>query len=440
MMAKTNALTTLFGAEEWRHRFVKAISWNAVGSIANALCGIGLAIALARILGQIQFGKWSVIQNTAITAAGIAQLSGGQAATKFVAQFRTQDPARAAHIIRLCRRVTAVMAVFATLMVIAGGKVIAARWLGDPDLATAVRLSSLAVFFLIFSGLQAGIITGLRLFSDLSQAFIKAGVLGLAIVVAGALLGGLEGALVGFGIMACMQAVFLEHIIQQAIATNELKPRVGQASELMMLASFAIPAALGGLSSMPAQWFAYTCVARQPAGFAEMGLFGAANTLRSMVLFAPVLANRVSNAFLNYELAQPETGNYKQLFRMNLRLTVAMALIGALAAGLVGPWTLGLFGHSFTGGQLILVVLLIAGSFEAVMISFYQAILSRGLMWLSLWAIAIPRDILIAALAWLLAPRFGALGLAIALAAGQALALAVTAGLARKLDRKPTLN
>lgn len=435
MSAKVSPWIGLLGLDGWRYHFAKAISWNAIGSVVNAGCNIGLAIALARILGQEQFGKWSIVQNTMITVAGVAQLSIGQAATKFVAQFRARDPAHTVQIIRLCRLATVTMAGLASIVMVAGGNVIASRWLGNADLGAPVRLCAIAVFFMIITGLQMGILTGLGRFRE--QAFVLVGTscLGLVSVAGAARVGGLNDAVVVLGVVAAILCFFSERLIGRVIDCNLLCLSSIQSIDVRMVASFAIPAALGGMISMPAQWFAYTCLVRQPSGFAEMGLFSAGNTFRALVLFAPLLSNRVSNSFLNHELAQPGSGNFRRMFAMNVKLTVAMIAVGAIGVAVAGPWALTLFGRTFAAGTPILLVLLLAGFFEATMVSYYQAIQSRGLMWLSLWSVVLPRDILIALGAWLLTPRLGALGLAIAFASGHAVALFVTAGLARKLNR-----
>ncbi len=435
MNPRVSVWAALFGREEWRHRFFEAISWNALGSVVNAGCNIGLAMALANIFGQEQFGKWSIVQNTMITAAGIAQLSVGQAASKFVAQYRAQDPVRVSQIIQLCRGTTFVMAIFAGILMLVGGNVIAVHMLGDAKLGDPVRLCSIAVFFTIITGLQTGVLTGLGRFGEQAFVLIGMGCLGFIAVASAAWIGGLNSAVIAFGAVAMLKSIVFEWQIWRITKCNRVPLGSIRASDFRMVASFAIPAALGGMSSMPAQWFAYTCLARQSSGFVDIGLFSAANALGALVLFAPLLANRVSNSFLSYELAQPGAGNFQQLFAMNVKLTAAMCLPVAIGVGVAGPWALAFFGRNFEGAIIVLIALLLAGVFEAIQISYYQAIQSRGLMWLSLWSVALPRDIMIGIGGWLLSPRLGALGLAIAFASGHALALIVTATLAKKLNR-----
>jgi hypothetical protein len=58
-----------------------------------------------------------------------------------------------------------------------------------------------------------------------------------------------------------------------------------------------------------------------------------------------------------------------------------------------------------------------ASVFECVALASYQIVQAQERMWLSFFAIALPRDAMIAALAYLLTPHQGAMGLAISYAA-----------------------
>ena len=84
-----------------------------------------------------------------------------------------------------------------------------------------------------------------------------------------------------------------------------------------------------------------------------------------------------------------------------------------------------LFGSEFVAGAAILRLLAVAACIQALMGPFYQLIQTRGRMWFSLFAVALPRDVLMVVLAFLLTSDYGAMGLAWAQLLAWILAFAV---------------
>jgi len=50
---------------------------------------------------------------------------------------------------------------------------------------------------------------------------------------------------------------------------------------------FSLPAVLTGVLVSLATWISYTLLARQPGGYAELGLFHAASKLQVVLMFIP---------------------------------------------------------------------------------------------------------------------------------------------------------
>ena len=73
-----------------------------------------------------------------------------------------------------------------------------------------------------------------------------------------------------------------------------------------------------------------------------------------------------------------------------------------------------MFGRGFAEGYPVLLVLMGAAILEAMSSAMYQLIQSHERIWLSFFGVAIPCFGTLALVAWLLAPRSGAFGLACA--------------------------
>jgi hypothetical protein len=203
-----------------------------------------------------------------------------------------------------------------------------------------------------------------------------------------------------------------------------------------LVTRFAVPASLAGLVTLPAAWIGSAILARQPGGFHQLGLFGAAQTFRAMVLFVPQAVNNVGMSILNNR-RRSSSAEYRQVFWINAALSSGAAIAAATVIFAAASPLLGLFGPGFRDARVIVGILLLAAVLEAVSAAAYQIIVSRGRMWTSFAGIALPRDLALVTLAALLAPAFGATGLATAHTLGATIALGGTLILLARLGLSP---
>jgi O-antigen/teichoic acid export membrane protein len=114
----------------------------------------------------------------------------------------------------------------------------------------------------------------------------------------------------------------------------------------------------------------------------------------------------------------------------NLLAVFTFVCAGVLFVGLAGGFLLRLFGQDFRDGVSVLKVLLAAAIPEALAVAVYQVIQSRERMWTSLLFVSIPRDLLLVAIAYSIADRLGAIGIAYAYLGAWCLALMVIVAIA----------
>jgi O-antigen/teichoic acid export membrane protein len=145
-----------------------------------------------------------------------------------------------------------------------------------------------------------------------------------------------------------------------------------------------------------------------------MGLFGAALSLKTLILFVPTLVDNVGVTMLNSARGTGNALAFRQVLRINVLATGAVAATMALATVFLARPLISLFGADFAAGANVLRVLAFAACIQALANTLYQVVQSEGRMWFSLLAICIPRDALMVVLAFVLVPRSGAMGLAMA--------------------------
>lgn len=421
-----------------RDRFVKGVRWNLVASVAAQGSTYLVNILLARLLKQQVFGQYAIIQSTLLTAAMVAQVGTGLTATKYVAEFRSSDKQRAGRILGLCLAVSAVTSGTLALGLLVAAEPIARVMLTDAGLAFSLRLGAGIVFFSGITGSQLGALAGLESYRALARATSIGAALYILFGCLGAVFFGLNGALGGI-----LGAVFGQWLIvsltvrRELVAQKILVSLNHLAKERAVVVKFAAPAALSGLVSMPALWLANTILVHQPDGFAQMALFSAAATSKTLMLFLPSIINNVGTSLLNNQRGAGAEIRYRKVFWTNLGLASGAALSGALVLAVGAAPLFMLFGKGFVHARPILWILLIGGTLEAVMAAVYQIIQAHERMFFSLLCIAIPRDVLIVVIAWLLIPVYGARGLALAYTLGWLVASFIYVGGAARIGLKP---
>jgi O-antigen/teichoic acid export membrane protein len=412
-------------------RLRAGIAWNLVGAASTQGGVFAANLVLANVLGRQTFGEYAMVHSTFVTLAAIAQVSTGYTAAKYVAEFRRADPQRAGRILGLCSAVSFVAGGLVAMAVVLSAPWLAGSVLRAPHLSTAVTVVAGAVLLGTVNGYHVGALAGLEAFPALGRAGLMNGLILFGCITAGALTAGVAGAVAGLATATALQWLVLRRTLSSETKRQGLTVAcAGWGREASVLRGFAFPATLSGLVSLPVLWLTSLWLVRQPDGYDQVALLSVAHSFRAMVLFVPVVTNAVGTSILNSERGAGAESRYRRAFWANVGLTAVAVAIGALGVATLGPWLLAAFGAAFRDGYPVLLILTVATVPEALGAAVYQAIQSEGRLWLSLWAIVLPRDLTIVSLAYLLAPGWGALGVAIAHAVAWTAALGCYAAVA----------
>src|SRR5262245_3731851 len=267
-------------------RLSKGVLWNLLGALFTQGSVFLTNLVLARLLGKEMFGEFGMMQSTLLTVASIAQIANGLTATKYVAEFRDVDKERAGRVLGLCSVLTFITGWLATILLLISAPWLAIHALKAPHLSTGLFISSAFVLFCVMHGYQIGALAGLESYRNIS---VFGAVLGCAHLVVCWILAnswGLEGALAGLSISALLRWAVYGAVLNREISKRGIIVRRREGiREREIFFKFALPAALSGLTATPAIWFGNTFLVRQPNGYAEMGIYTAANNFRMMVLF-----------------------------------------------------------------------------------------------------------------------------------------------------------
>jgi len=420
-----------------RGRFRSGITWNSVAVLVVNGATFAVTVLAANMLGKRLFGAYAVVQSTLMTVAMIATFATGAMTAKYVAEFRSAAKERAGRVLALCQLFALASGLVAAGLVILGRHWLAAHVLREPALAGSLAIAAAAIPFLILNAVQTGALVGLEQFKSVAQSGVWTSLQFIALAAFALWAGGMEGAFAAFGINALSQFLLLRWHLGKRLSTHGIAVDYRTCwKERNILHRFALPAAMSGFTAMPALWLANVCLVRQADGYSQMAEYGAANTLRLMVLILPNIVSVVGLSMLNYQKGLGDDYTYRRTYLAGLALCAGAVLGGVAAMLLAGPWLLAIFGKGFGQSHTVLLILLLSTLPEAMAVSAYQVIQSQEKMWLSFFLVALPRDGAIVFLAAIWAPVFGAAGLACAYAAGWLVALLSILLLVRRLGLK----
>jgi O-antigen/teichoic acid export membrane protein len=375
---------------------------------------LAASVVCVWFLGKEGFGALGMIQSTAGMFGILAGLGLGITATKFIAELRRLDPLRTGRILALSSAAAFVSGSVVTVAVILLAPYLAQHVLAAPQLAGPLAIGAGLVFFGALTGVQTGALAGFEAFQTIARVNIYAGLVSFPLIVLGVWRGGLKGAIWG-----SVAALAINWALNHRALRLECE-KVGVAyqfahcsRELSVLHRFSLPAFLGSILVVSAIWMCNAMLARQPQGYAELGLYAAADKWRVLIVFVPNYVFAMVVPVLSNLHGEGDGAAFQKVFRANLQLNGSLALMAAvLIAVFAGP-IMQVYGNPFRGGRVVLLVLACSAIAEVFNAMLGQPLVAAHKMW---WRFGF--DVLFVALlvefAWALVPKRGALGLAAA--------------------------
>lgn len=388
----TTMITGIWAADSLRGRFARGAVWSLVGAIIAQASGLAASVITARLLGRVTFGQYGMVQSTVGMLGIFAGLGLGLTATKYVAEFRTQDPQRAGRIIALGGTVAIVSGGVLALGLLAYAPMLAAKTLNAPELANELRIASVLLFLNALNGAQTGALAGFEAFRSIARINILRGLIGFPVTAFAVFFWRLPGAVWALAVTAAVACVLSQVSLQRQCTTLGICTQLSTGwAERWVLWTFSTPAFLSGALTGPAIWAANTMLVNQPGGYAEMGVFSAANQWRNAIGFIPgVLAQFVLPLLSNLN-GERDASRYGKTLRWNLILTTMTATAVAVPIALAAPWIMQLYGRDFRKGWLLLVLSAAISVISCINGVVGTAILSAGSVWVgfafnAMWA------------------------------------------------------
>lgn len=353
--------------------------WALVGAVVSRGLTLASSVLAGRLLGTTGFGEVAMIQSTQGLFGIVAGAGMGLAATKFVAESRSTDPARSARCVTLATSIALISGTLMALVLLVLSRAIGSSVLNAPYLTMELQVATGLVLFGTISGVQTGALVG---FGDFRALAVLSSIRGFCLcvfLIAGIELGGVLGGIIGLVLTEAI-AVFANHVALRRLLpeANTWSDRAAAWSELMTMCRFSGLSLLGSVCTMSAMWFANVILVAQPDGYASLGVFNAAERWRQLLLFLPASFSPVILTMLSNLHGTKDSNGYRRLFGLNLAVSIAVVVVPSIGLILCASSAMGLFGDEYRDGWMTLVIL--AASSVAVVLNnlLGQILVSRG--------------------------------------------------------------
>lgn len=402
------------GASPLGSRLAKGAFWALAGAVISRGLALLSSIIVARFLGKEGFGELGIIQSTIGMFGVFAGFGLGLTATKHVAEFRVKNPSKAGRILSLSTIVAFISGGLMALILLVLSPWLASHTLAAPHLNEYLQIAAGVLFLSALTGTQTGALSGFGAFKTIANVNLWAGIANFPLMVGGVYIAGLKGALwglvAGIGVNWLLNNLALKAEVHRAGVPLAF---MDCGKEWKVLWSFSVPAFLSGTMVYPVIWICNAMLVNQPNGYAEMGIFNAANQWRQFSLFLPgILMQAILPSMSENNGGVGRNARWLQIklmFWINLVIGIPLFLFLCI----LSPLIMGSYGSSFRDSWPVLVFTQGSAFLQAIqspVVTFWAA---TGEMWKNFFA-NIGWGVAVTGFTWLLISG-GATGLALAL-------------------------
>ena len=365
-------------------RLMRGVGWSVAGGAISSASSLLAAILVARMLGAEKYGALGLIQSTLNTFIIFVGPAVGLTATKFIAELRHRRPRRAGSILGLTLATTYVLSAVLAVALIAGANYLAVSTYRAPFLAPLLRLAAIALFLSGINGAQTGALAGVESFRSIAIANLVKGITTFPLMWFGTKYYGIEGAVLALAAAALIGCVTSEILLRRALRAAHLRASFERLRlYAVLLLTFSLPAMLTSSIVLITMWLGNVLIVRQPGGYAEFGIFNAANQWRSAILFLPSMVVQPFLPMLSRLAGEGRLVQFRKLLLVNIAASSVAALGPSVVAILLSRQIMTAYGAAFAHARLTMVLVVLATLMAAPTMAIIQAMNSLGRLWTS---------------------------------------------------------
>ena len=337
-------------------RIWRGAAWAMSGQVVGRGCLLLSGLICARLLGVTGFGQFGMIRSTLGVFSVLAGFGLGVTATCYVARYKGSEPEKAGEIIGMCNTLALIMGTVMAVSLFFLAPFMARTSLADPNLYFSLQIAAAMVFTGSLVGAQLGALAGFEGFRSIAVASAVEGISLLLVMAPLVYFFKVNGAIIALVISQILKFIVLKHMVNthcREYGVTISKKILGW--NLSILKNYSFPAFLCGFMYGPSIWVLNQIVVSQPGGYEMLGIMSAADQWRNLIMFAPgALGTVVMPALAS--LRKNEKSSYRDAIKTNMLTQFLIACCVALPVALSSSYLVELYGASFKGLSLIIVI------------------------------------------------------------------------------------
>lgn len=398
-------------------RLATGTFWALLATLAIRVFSVATTVVIARILGKENFGVLGLVLSTFGMFGILAGFSLGGTTTKYIAEYRLKDPVKAGQILSLTNTTAFITGGLVSGVVLASAPWLARETLSRAELGSVVCVGGLLLLLNALNNVQFGTLAGFEAYKPIAKVNLWQGFSTPLVTIPLVYWSGVLGAITAQSAVAAIGLILCRKAIHTECRNFNVRYRRFDLSALWeereILWKFSIPSMASGFLVVPVTWICNMILVRQPNGYAELGLFNAANQWRLVIMILPqILASVMLPIFAEIH-GRNNKEDFRHAFNINLSLTWVSALPLMIALIIFREPLSALFGKQYIGMSPIIILLMVTAFLNIVNNVVGIALAGTGRMWLGttfnvVWAVALIIGTMI------FVPVFGGMGMAVA--------------------------
>ncbi len=376
-------------------RIVHGGIWSVIGEVGTRLFPFITAIIIARLLGVEGFGSFAMIQATAGAFSVIGGFGLGSTATKYVAEYRFNNPEKANEVITLTLFFAGLTGMIATLALAITSPLVALKVLANLELSTPLFWAAPMLLFNAIYGAIGGILLGFERTRAIAKLSAISSVVISVFTITGIYHFGVLGGAIAISLGALLQMLFGLVMLKEQLAEQGLSFYTkNYQSQRKLLWGFSLPSTLATMMHIPVVWLAQAIVVNQPSGYEQLGLYNAAQKWQTLIILLPMAFSSIYLPVLSSMNAEE---NYSRYLRTTHKLAFSNFIfcLPLILILIVFPdQIMGIFGTEFVSGSRLLIGMAILSLILVTLRVYWQALIGLGKAWVSfyltvIWAISV---------------------------------------------------
>ncbi len=366
-----------------RYRFAKGVFWTVAGNIIVAVLAIVLSILIARLLGRVGFGELAMIRSTVEIFGIFAGFGLGLTATKYVSEHKIKNVDKTGRIIGLTNILAIITGLTTTLVLLLFSTYIAKNIINAPQLINVLKISCILLLFSTINGAQYGALAGFEAFKTMARNSTVISIVSFIFVLLGTYRFGLSGSIIGYGLTSVFGCALNYSSLKKIQKSYNIKTNYNEwRKEIGILWKFSLPSLLSNVMTSPIQWVLNTIMVHTPGGYAELGLFNAANQWRNSLLIFPRWVGQTVTPILSDKYGQGDNKSVKRLVLINLIINLAVVAPLAIIILFGKNIIMQSYGKTFVEGNTSLLILAVSAIFLSIQMPLGHTIAASGKMWI----------------------------------------------------------